>query len=200
MYVRCRFTGGSVKEYLRLFLDCSKVVLRLFQGCSLRRLPIREKNDWLADLKFALILWLMTKLTLTLVLMLACLAGMSQTGTDTAASRPAKPAANVDSSATFPGGDRAWSKFLVKNLRFPQATIDDVKRRQARQWTVIIRFTVTTDGTVKDVVAETNHGGGLEEEAIRLIKKSGKWIPATRNGVPVESYKRQPIVFALEVG
>lgn len=142
----------------------------------------------------------MTKLTLTLVLMLACLAGMSQTGTDTAGSRPAKPAANVDSSATFPGGDMAWSKFLVKNLRFPQATIDGVKRRQARQWTVIIRFTVTTDGTVKDVVAETNHGGGLEEEAIRLIKKSGKWIPATHNGVPVESYKRQPIVFALEVG
>lgn len=140
----------------------------------------------------------MTKLTLTLILTLACLAGKSQT--DTTKAQADAILTNVDSSASYPGGDPAWQKFLVKNMRMPQETIDKIRGRKSRQWTVLIRFTVTKEGKVKDVIAESNHGGGLEEEAIRLIKKSGNWIPATQNGVPVDSYKRQPVVFHVEIG
>ena len=38
----------------------------------------------------------------------------------------------------------------------------------------------------------------LAEEAIRVIKKSGKWIPAIQNVKQVKSYKKQPIVFRLD--
>jgi len=35
----------------------------------------------------------------------------------------------------------------------------------------------------------------LREEAIRVIKKSGKWTAAVQNGRKVKSYKRQPVGF-----
>ncbi|MFL5748594.1 MAG: energy transducer TonB, partial [Niastella sp.] len=38
----------------------------------------------------------------------------------------------------------------------------------------------------------------LRAEAVRVIKKSGKWTPAVQNGRQVKSYKKQPIVFRLE--
>jgi protein TonB len=38
----------------------------------------------------------------------------------------------------------------------------------------------------------------LRGEAIRVIKKSGKWEPAVQNGRKVKSYKKQPITFRLE--
>lgn len=143
----------------------------------------------------------MIKVIFIFVLMLVSMAGMSQTDT-------VKPNSfsedailtNVDSASSYPGGDKAWQLFLVKNMRFPQETIDKVRGRKSRQWDVMIRFVVTKEGKVKDVIAETSLGGGLEEEAIRLIRKSGNWIPAKQNGVPVNSYKRQPVIFRLEIG
>lgn len=146
------------------------------------------------------ILHAMIKLTVTLALMLVSLAGMSQTGTDTPKSSTDSVFTNVDSASTYPGGEKGWQMFLVRNLRFPEEAISKVRRRKPMEWKVIVRFVVTKEGKVKDVIAETNFGLGLEEEAVRLIKKSGDWLPATQNGVPVNSYKRQPVVFRAEVG
>jgi len=38
----------------------------------------------------------------------------------------------------------------------------------------------------------------LRAEAVRVIKKSGKWTAAVQNGRQVKSYKKQPITFRLE--
>ncbi len=37
----------------------------------------------------------------------------------------------------------------------------------------------------------------LRAEAVRVIKKSGKWTPAVQNGHHVKSYKKQPIGFRI---
>jgi len=39
--------------------------------------------------------------------------------------------------------------------------------------------------------------GGLREEAARVIRNSGDWIPAIQNGRKVKSYKKQPVIFKL---
>lgn len=52
------------------------------------------------------------------------------------------------------------------------------------------------DGEVSDIEAISGPTeGGLREEAVRVIKKSGKWVPAISHGRKVKSYKRQPIIF-----
>ena len=47
------------------------------------------------------------------------------------------------------------------------------------------------------MVAENNPGYGTAEEAIRVIKDSRKWIPATRNGVPFKAPYSQGFSFIV---
>ncbi len=99
----------------------------------------------------------------------------------------------VEIESSFPGGLAAWQRFLNKNLRMP----DDALNNEI-QGTVIVQFIVDKEGNVSDVQAISGpEGGGLREEAIRVIKKSGKWVPAVQNGTHVKSYKRQPIKFLI---
>jgi len=37
----------------------------------------------------------------------------------------------------------------------------------------------------------------MEEEAMRIIKKGPRWIPARQNGYLVNAYRKQPITFVI---
>ena len=56
---------------------------------------------------------------------------------------------------------------------------------------------VAKDGSISDVTAETKLGFGMEEEAIKIIKRGPKWTPAQQNGNVVKAYRRQPITFQV---
>lgn len=98
----------------------------------------------------------------------------------------------VEIDAKFKGN---WEKFLLRNLR-PEAPADN--GAPVGRYTVIIQFVVSLDGTVSDIKPLTKLGYGLEEEAVRVIKKSENWEPAIQNGYPVKAYRKQPIVFVVE--
>ena len=65
------------------------------------------------------------------------------------------------------------------------------------EYTVVIQFIVEKDGSVSDVRALTNHAFGMEEEAVRVIKKEPYWVPAVQNGRQVKAYRKQPITFDI---
>jgi protein TonB len=98
----------------------------------------------------------------------------------------------VEIESEYPGGTSAWQRYLNKSLRYPQEAID-----QEIQGTVVVQFIVDKEGNVSDVEAISG-ANELREEAVRVIKKSGKWTPAVQNGRQVKSYKKQPITFRLE--
>jgi len=99
----------------------------------------------------------------------------------------------VEIESTFPGGPGAWLRFLNKNLHYP----DDAMNNEI-SGRIMVRFIVDKDGNVSDVEAVSGpEKGGLREEAIRVIKKSGKWTPAQQNGRYVKSYKQQPVTFEM---
>lgn len=100
----------------------------------------------------------------------------------------------VEVEAAFPGGENAWAKYLRKNLD-PNVPIDNGAPEGTYQ--VIVRFVVGKDGTISDVQAETGHGYGMEQEAMKIIKKGPKWTPALQNGRNVNAYRRQPITFVV---
>ena len=100
----------------------------------------------------------------------------------------------VEIESEFPGGSAMWLRYLNKNLRYP----DDAVNNEI-QGVVVVKFIVDKEGNVSDVQAVSGpESGGLRDEAVRVIKKSGKWTPAIQNGRQVKSYKQQPIVFKLE--
>ena len=98
----------------------------------------------------------------------------------------------VEIESEFPGGSGAWMRYLNKNFRYPQDAIDN-----EIQGTVVVQFIVDKEGNVSEVEAVSGPSE-LRDEAVRVIKKSGKWTPAIQNGRQVKSYKKQPIVFRLE--
>jgi len=101
----------------------------------------------------------------------------------------------VEIESSYPGGAGAWMRYLNKTFRYPQEAQDN-----EIQGTVVVQFIVDKEGNVSDVEAVSGPtNGGLRDEAIRVIKKSGKWEPAVQNGRKVKSYKKQPITFRLEV-
>jgi protein TonB len=87
-----------------------------------------------------------------------------------------------------------WSAFLLRNLN-GQVAVDN--GAPVGRHTVIIQFVVDKEGNVSDIKALTNVGYGMEEEAIRVIKKAPKWEPGIQSGYKVKSYHKQPITFEI---
>ncbi|MDF2187479.1 energy transducer TonB [Paraflavitalea sp. CAU 1676] len=97
----------------------------------------------------------------------------------------------VEVESTFQGGMPGWTRFLIKNLRYPDTAI-----RQKIQGDVMLQFIVCTDGTVCDVQAISGHEV-LRAAALEAIKKTPNWTPARKDGKNVKSFKMQPISFRL---
>ncbi len=101
----------------------------------------------------------------------------------------------VEIEASFKGGEGAWSKYLTRNLR-PEVPVENGAPEGT--YTVIVQFVVSKDGSLSDVRALTKHGYGLEEEAVRVIKKGPAWVPAVQNGRSVNAFRKQPITFQVQ--
>ncbi|WP_276500970.1 energy transducer TonB [Terrimonas pollutisoli] len=101
----------------------------------------------------------------------------------------------VEIEASFKGGEGAWRKYLERNLN-PSTPVDNGAPEGT--YTVYVQFVVSKDGSISDVRALTNHGYGMEAEAIRVIKKGPAWTPAIQNGRSVNAYRKQPITFQVQ--
>lgn len=100
----------------------------------------------------------------------------------------------VEEEASYPGGNAAWIKFLEKNLK---ADIPVKNDAPMGKYTAMVVFIVDKDGSISNIKPLTNFGYGIEEEVIRVLERSGKWIPANQNGKPLKAYRKQPITFII---
>jgi len=102
----------------------------------------------------------------------------------------------VEVEASYPGGSAAWLKFLTRTVN---GSIPADNQAPAGTYTVMIQFIVNKDSTISDFTALTNHGYGMEQEVIRALRLSGKWVPAEQSGRRVRAYRKQPVTFWLEM-
>ena len=100
----------------------------------------------------------------------------------------------VEIEAKFPGGDAKWRQYLERNCNAQVATDNGAPEGT---YSVVVQFVVDKDGNISDVRSLTNHGYGMEEEAVRVIKKGPNWTPAVQNGRQVKAYRKQPITFQV---
>jgi protein TonB len=134
--------------------------------------------------------------------MLFCLAVKSQ-ATISKDSLPKTPDSSnkiftrVEVDASFPGGVESWTKYLQKKL---DPLVPVRNNAPAGRYDVVAVFIVSKDGSLSGIRARTNHGYGMEDELIRLIKRGPKWNPATQNGIPVNAYRVQRITFTVSGG
>jgi protein TonB len=100
----------------------------------------------------------------------------------------------VEVEAAFPGGEREWRKYLERNL---DANTPVENGAPEGTYTVVVQFIVDKEGNISDVKSLSDKGYGMEEEAIKIIKKGPKWTPAIQNGRQVKAYRKQPITFVV---
>lgn len=98
-----------------------------------------------------------------------------------------------DVEAKFEGGYEAWKDFLLNELDYPEISIE-----YNEQGTVYLSFVIELDGSVGEVKVLRGVSRLLDQEAIRVIKKSPKWSPGMVNGRPVRTRINVPINFVLQ--
>lgn len=101
---------------------------------------------------------------------------------------------DVKVPAEFPGGHKAWVKYLEKNMDYE---LPVRKGAPIGEYDVIVSFIISKDGSITNIKTENNPGYGMQDEVIRVIANSPKWNPASINGVSVIYRHRQSIRFSV---
>lgn len=86
-------------------------------------------------------------------------------------------------------------KYLHDHIRFPAMARDN-----GIQGTVYVQFIVGPDGSISSVKAvnATKLGGGLEDEAVKVVSGMPRWIPGKQNGRSVTVQFSIPVKFVLQ--
>ncbi|HMQ91139.1 MAG TPA: energy transducer TonB [Flavilitoribacter sp.] len=93
--------------------------------------------------------------------------------------------------------DKALLKFMYDNLKYPS-----IARENGMEGTAVIRFVVETDGSISGASIVRNPGGGLGEEALRVVNlftwDDILWTPGKQGGRKVRVQFNLPVKFKLE--
>lgn len=101
-----------------------------------------------------------------------------------------------DEAAIKTCADKRLAKFISTNLQYPEEA-----RKLKIEGKTIISFVVEPNGSLSDIAAETNLGGGLEEEAVRVMKLMNTqkkwWIAGKKDGKFQRVQLKLPINFRI---
>lgn len=92
----------------------------------------------------------------------------------------------------YPGGKAALDNYLATNLKYPQSAIDN-----GIEGIVDVAFLVKADGSIGAIKIVRMVDPDLESEAIRLVKGMPAWIPADKDGQPVDAQAQVEVNFVL---
>jgi hypothetical protein len=97
----------------------------------------------------------------------------------------------VQVEAKFPGN---WLMYITRNLN---SMVPANNGAPKGKYSVTVSFLVDETGNISEVKAENDPGYGTAEEAVRVMKKMPKWMPAIRDGKNVKYRQKQTIVFVV---
>jgi protein TonB len=98
-----------------------------------------------------------------------------------------------EKKSEFPGGKIAWEQYVLKTLRYPERA-----RTKGIEGEVQVFFMVDKEGNLMDPYIMKSLEYSLDQETLRILMHSGKWDPAIKDGIPVDSFKMQVVTYKLE--
>lgn len=99
---------------------------------------------------------------------------------------------SIDKQPGFPGGMERFYKYLARAVNYPVEA-----QEKNVQGKVFLSFIVEKNGDLGDIKVERKLGAGTDEEAVRLLKASPRWIPGIYQGKTVRVKYNIPINFSL---
>ncbi|MBP7239072.1 MAG: energy transducer TonB [Saprospiraceae bacterium] len=98
----------------------------------------------------------------------------------------------VEQQPEFPDGLDAMYTFLKKNIGYPQ-----LAKEIGLSGIVYVQFVVSKEGRIEHAKIVRGVGGGLDQEALRVVNLMPAWKPGRHNGKPVAVNFTLPIKFQL---
>ncbi|RZK15632.1 MAG: energy transducer TonB, partial [Flavobacterium sp.] len=97
---------------------------------------------------------------------------------------------DLGSPPQFKGGINQFYKYLSRSIKYPTEAY-----KSGIGGSVYMSFVVEKDGQVADVKIDKRVYPSIDEEALRVMNDSPKWIPGTQRGLPVRVKYNIPIRF-----
>jgi protein TonB len=94
----------------------------------------------------------------------------------------------VEQMPEFSGGDKALENWVASHINYNNITIP-----KGEYPSVIVKFIVTVDGSVKKPVIIKGYNKQVDDEVIRVINLLPKFKPGMQNNIPVQVYFSVPI-------
>lgn len=95
--------------------------------------------------------------------------------------------------AEFPGGKQELYKFILDRL-----VVENDDFEGSIKTKMFLKFTVQKSGKLKDFVVLKSISKVIDEKIIEIFKQMPDWIPAYKNGKPIESSYTMPIQIELK--
>jgi protein TonB len=99
--------------------------------------------------------------------------------------------------AEYPGGEKAWSKYIVDNLITPDRFQNIIRSGACG---VVVLFSVGTNGGTQDLQLAKSCEWSADAEVFKLIKGAVGWMPASKDGQKVIYRQKQLITFQVTGG
>ncbi len=97
-----------------------------------------------------------------------------------------------NAESNFPGGQNAYNKFIQTNTHLPA-----LAKEKSIDGCVYVRFSIEKDGTLSNINIYSGVDIIINDEAIRVIIKSGRWTPSKVNGNSVRTNCIVPVRFHI---
>ncbi len=104
-----------------------------------------------------------------------------------------EPFVVVEEMPMFPGGDPALLQYIAEHTNYPE-----VAKENNIQGRVIVRFCVTSKGTINQVSVLKGVDPELDKEAVRVVESLPAFKPGKQGGKPVPVWYKVPITFTLK--
>ena len=100
----------------------------------------------------------------------------------------------TDVRPAYPGGQTALENYINNNVEYQQAAIDNNTEGK-----VDVEFVIDEKGNVTDAKRIGKElGGGLDDEAVKVISNMPKWTPGKVKGKNVKTRLVLPITYKIE--
>lgn len=99
----------------------------------------------------------------------------------------------IQETPTFPGGIEKFLEYVGRSYSYPrEAHMLKISGR------VIVSFVVEKDGSLSNIKVLRDLGAGTGAEALRVVRRSPKWIPGHQHGIPVRVSYTLPLSLKLQ--
>ena len=95
--------------------------------------------------------------------------------------------------ASFPGGNAAMMKYISDNFRHTEET--DGEYAQGR---VTLQFIVRSTGEIENIIVVRSVASQLDKEVVRIFQSMPLWIPAKKDGKPIDTTYTIPVSIRQE--